>query len=289
MLHQFNGLRRNSLRNGTWNFKGRNRENLRGFRECNRDQRMQAPTRAPPCVAHYGCLPSDCPHTDLTSMVQVPSTSGDPSIMRFDDAFRTQLRDLLIWRRDVRRFRSEALPTGVLERLVDMACFAPSVGLSQPWRFVIVDDPLRRRAILEDFRSCNADALKSYAGGLATRYAELKLAGLQEAPRHLAVFADPATGIGHGLGRRTMPEMAEYSVVAAIHTMWLAARAEGIGLGWVSILNPDRAKKLLDVPESWRLIGYFCLGYPQTEENSPELERAGWERRHDPEMFILRR
>jgi 5,6-dimethylbenzimidazole synthase len=222
-------------------------------------------------------------------MVQVPSTSGDPSIMRFDDAFRTQLRDLLIWRRDVRRFRSEALPTGVLERLVDTACLAPSVGLSQPWRFVIVDDPLRRRAILEDFRSCNADALKSYAGGLATRYAELKLAGLQEAPCHLAVFADPATGIGHGLGRRTMPEMAEYSVVAAIHTMWLAARAEGIGLGWVSILNPDRAKKLLDVPESWRLIGYFCLGYPQTEENSPELERAGWERRHDPEMLILRR
>jgi 5,6-dimethylbenzimidazole synthase len=86
-----------------------------------------------------------------------------------------------------------------------------------------------------------------------------------------------------------MPEMAEYSVVTAIHTMWLAARAEGIGLGWVSILNPDRAKKLLDVPEAWRLIGYFCLGYPQTEEDSPELERAGWERRHDPEMFILRR
>jgi 5,6-dimethylbenzimidazole synthase len=209
--------------------------------------------------------------------------------MRFDDAFRTQLRDLLIWRRDVRRFRSEPLPRGILEHLVDMACFAPSVGLSQPWRFVIVDDPLRRRAVLEDFRSCNADALKSYAGGLAAQYAELKLAGLQEAPCHLAVFADPTTDIGHGLGRRTMPQMAEYSVVAAIHTMWLAARAEGIGLGWVSILNPDRVKKLLEVPETWRLIGYFCLGYPQTEENSPELERAGWERRHDPEMFILRR
>jgi 5,6-dimethylbenzimidazole synthase len=209
--------------------------------------------------------------------------------MKFDDAFRAQLRDLLIWRRDVRRFRPEPLPTGVLECLIDMACFAPSVGLSQPWRFVIVDDPFRRRAVLEDFRSCNADALNSYAGGLATQYAKLKLAGLQEAPRHLAVFADPTTDIGHGLGRRTMPEMAEYSVVTAIHTMWLAARAEGIGLGWVSILNPDHVKKVLDVPETWRLIGYFCLGYPQTEENSPELERAGWERRHDPEMFILRR
>jgi 5,6-dimethylbenzimidazole synthase len=209
--------------------------------------------------------------------------------MRFDEAFRIQLRDLLIWRRDVRRFRSEPLPTGVLERLVGMACFAPSVGLSQPWRFVIVVDPLRRRAIVEEFKSCNADALKSYTGELATQYAELKLAGLQEAPCHLAVFADPTTDIGHGLGRQTMPEMTQYSVIAAIHTMWLAARAEGIGLGWVSILNPDHAKKVLDVPQSWRLIGYFCLGYPQTEENSPELERAGWERRHDPEMFILRR
>jgi 5,6-dimethylbenzimidazole synthase len=209
--------------------------------------------------------------------------------MGFDDAFRAQLRDLLIWRRDVRRFRSEPLPAGALERLIETACFAPSVGLSQPWRFVIVDDPSRRQAVLDEFRSCNADALKSYAGGLAAQYAALKLAGLQEAPCHLAVFADPATDTGHGLGRRTMPEMAQYSVVAAIHTMWLAARAEGIGLGWISILDPDRTKTLLDVPETWRLIGYFCLGYPQTDESTPELERAGWERRRDPDMFILRR
>jgi 5,6-dimethylbenzimidazole synthase len=209
--------------------------------------------------------------------------------MRFDQAFRSQLRDLLTWRRDVRRFRSDALPAGMLERLVEVACFAPSVGLSQPWRFVIVDDPLRRRAVLDEFRFCNAEALKSYAGELAAQYAALKLAGLEEAPCHLAVFADPASDTGHGLGRRTMPEMAQYSVVAAIHTMWLAARAEGIGLGWISILDPDRTKRLLDVPETWRLIGYFCLGYPQTEENTPELERAGWERRRDPDMFIVRR
>ena len=85
----------------------------------------------------------------------------------FDDAFRAQLHELLIWRRDVRRFRSEPLPLGTLERLIDVACLAPSVGLSQPWRFVIVDDPARRRAVLEDFRSCNADALKSYGDNLA--------------------------------------------------------------------------------------------------------------------------
>ena len=156
-------------------------------------------------------------------------------MMKFDDAFRTQLRELLIWRRDVRRFRPEPLPLGTLERLIDVACLAPSVGLSQPWRFAIVDDPARRRAVLEDFRSCNADALNSYGDNLAAQYAKLKLAGLEEAPCQMAIFAEPATEIGHGLGRKTMPEMAEYSVVAAIHTMWLAARADGIGMGWVSI------------------------------------------------------
>lgn len=207
----------------------------------------------------------------------------------FDDVFRAQLRELLIWRRDVRRFRIEALPFGTVERLIDMACLAPSVGLSQPWRFVIVDDPARRRAVLEDFRSCNADAFKSYADDLAARYAKLKLAGLEEAPSQIAVFADPATETGHGLGRRTMPEMIEYSVVAAIHTLWLAARAEGIAMGWLSILTPGRINAILDVPQTWRFLGYFCLGYPQSDSDTPELERAGWERRCDPEKFILRR
>ena len=209
--------------------------------------------------------------------------------MQFDDAFRTKLRDLLIWRRDVRRFRSEPLPPGTLERLIELACLAPSVGLSQPWRFVIVDDPGRRRAVLENFRAANADALKSYSGDLAARYAELKLAGLQEAPSQLAIFADPSTDTGHGLGRRTMSEMAEYSVVAAIGTMWLAARAEGIGMGWVSILTPADINTLLDVPIAWRLIGYFCLGYPQADDVSPELERAGWEQRQASDAFVLRR
>jgi 5,6-dimethylbenzimidazole synthase len=210
-------------------------------------------------------------------------------MMRFDDAFRGQLRDLLIWRRDVRRFRTEPLPPGTIERLIDLACLAPSVGLSQPWRFVIVDDPGRRRAVIEDFRCCNADALQSYADDLAAQYAKLKLAGLEEAPTQVAIFAEPATQTGHGLGRRTMPEMSEYSVVAAIHTLWLAARAEGIAMGWLSILTPRHINKVLDVPETWRLLGYFCLGYAQADSETPELERAGWERRHAPETFIVRR
>jgi 5,6-dimethylbenzimidazole synthase len=207
----------------------------------------------------------------------------------FDDAFRLRLRDLFVWRRDVRRFRTDLLPAGMLERLIDIACLAPSVGLSQPWRFIVVDDPGRRDAVRDAFRLCNADALQSYAGELATKYATLKLAGLEEAPCQFAVFADRDTTVGHGLGRRTMPEMAEYSAVTAISMMWLAARAEDIGMGWVSILDPARMNGILDVPESWRFIGYFCLGYPHAESDRPELESAGWEQRRGPESCVLRR
>jgi len=233
--------------------------------------------------------------------------SAKPAAPDFDGAFRERLSALFAWRRDVRRFRGEALPDGALARLIQTACLAPSVGLSQPWRFVVVDDPARREAVRAEFCACNAQALAAYAGAtdagaadagaadagaadagdLATRYAALKLEGLREAPHHLAVFCDRATTLGHGLGRRTLPEMAEYSVVAAICTMWLCARAEGIGMGWVSILDPTRMTALLDVPPDWRFIGYFCLGYPLHEDDTPELERAGWERR--AEACVLQR
>ena len=147
----------------------------------------------------------------------------------------------------------------------------------------------RRAAVREEFRSRNAEALASYAGDRAGRYAALKLEGLREAPHQFAVFCDRATAVGHGLGRRTMPEMAEYSVVAAICTLWLAARAEGIGMGWVSILDPARMTALLDVPAAWRFIGYFCLGYPLYEDDRPELERARWEQRRLAQSCVLQR
>ena len=207
----------------------------------------------------------------------------------FDDAFRARLHDLFVWRRDVRRFQSTALPDGSIERLIEVACLSPSVGLSQPWRFVLVTDAPRRQAVIADFKACNADALRSYAGGAAARYAALKLAGLEEAPCQLAVFCDSATETGHGLGRRTMPEMIDYSVVCAISMMWLAARAEGIGMGWVSILTPARIAAILEVPASWRLTGYFCLGYPLAESDRPELEAAKWERRLEAQSLIVRR
>ena len=210
-------------------------------------------------------------------------------MVAFDEAFRRQLHELFVWRRDVRRFRRDPLPQGAIERLIETVCLSPSVGLSQPWRLVIVEDPSRRRAVVEDFRACNAEALRSYSGERASQYATLKLAGLEEAPGHLAVFADKESQTGHGLGRMTMPETTEYSVVAAICSMWLAARAEGIGLGWVSILNPARINEILDVPTSWKFIGYLCLGYPEADDERPDLERAKWECRRAAEQFTTRR
>jgi 5,6-dimethylbenzimidazole synthase len=207
----------------------------------------------------------------------------------FDEAFRDELRELIRWRRDVRRFRRDPLPPGTVERLIELASLAPSVGLSQPWRFVLVEEGARRAAMRANFERSNADALAAYAGERVERYARLKLAGLDEAPVQLAVFADRGTAQGHGLGRRTMPEMAEYSAVMAIHTLWLVARAEGLGLGWVSILDPAEVTRALDVPPEWIFLGYFCLGYPQVETVTPELEREGWEQRRPWQDFVLRR
>lgn len=197
----------------------------------------------------------------------------------FDAAFRNELDTLFRWRRDVRHFRRDPLPAGLLDRLLATADAAPSVGLSQPWRFVTVDDPARRAAVNADFEACNAAALANQDGSRAGIYARLKLAGLVQAPCHVAVFVEPNPDQGHGLGRRTMPESVAYSAVLAVHTLWLAARAAGVGLGWVSILDPARIGAALDVPTAWRFIAYLCIGYPEADAEIPELERIGWEQR----------
>lgn len=216
------------------------------------------------------------------------SSDRDPS-PRFDEGFRRQLEALVRWRRDVRRFRHDPLDEALLEHLVRVAAHAPSVGHSQPWRFVEVADKARRNAVRDDFRRCNQAALAQYEGERAHLYASLKLAGLDDAPTHLAVFADRATHAGHGLGRRTMPATLDHSVVLAIHTFWLAARTYGIGVGWVSILDPEIVRAVLDVPATWHLIAYLCVGYPDEEHCDPELERHGWQEREGSTSVILRR
>lgn len=209
--------------------------------------------------------------------------------MEFDAAFRERFEDLLRWRRDVRRFRPDPVPPGLLEHLLRLACLAPSVGFSQPWRFVLVRDPARRAAVRASFATSNAEALAAQKPGRADLYARLKLAGLDEAPEQLAVFCEPDPATGHGLGRRTMPETVAYSTVAAVQTLWLAARAHGLGLGWVSILDPAAVGAALDVPAGWRLVAYLCLGYPAAEDDTPVLEREGWEARVPLDQLVWER
>lgn len=198
----------------------------------------------------------------------------------FDPAFRANLLELIRWRRDVRHFRGDPVPEALLDHLLAVAALAPSVGLSEPWRFVRVDDPTRRGAIRAGFETCNAQALAALEGDDALLYARLKLAGLDEAPCHLAVFAEANPAQGRGLGRMTMPDTTLWSAVMAVHTLWLAARAECIGLGWVSILDPSTVAAALDVPDHWTFIAYLCLGYPARESDSPTLQQCGWEQRH---------
>lgn len=214
-----------------------------------------------------------------------PPRFGPP---HFDDAFQRQLVELLRWRRDVRRFRSDPLPEAVVEELLALAALAPSVGNSQPWRFVTVDDPERRTRVRAIFREANRQALDGYRGERARLYASLKLAGLDQAPVQLAVFVDADPAEGHGLGRRTMPETLPYSAVLAIHTLWLVARSRGIGLGWISILDPEAMHRALEVDASWSFVAYLCLGLPEEEHSDPELERAGWQARRSAPIRVRR-
>ncbi|EBA17259.1 cobalamin biosynthesis protein BluB [Roseobacter sp. SK209-2-6] len=197
----------------------------------------------------------------------------------FPEEFRAQLDLLMRLRRDVRRFRRDPVDEAVLARCLSAIQLAPSVGLSEPWRILRIDSDAARDAALKNFQTANAEALAGYSGEQASLYAGLKLSGMQEAPVQLAIYCDDETNQGHGLGAATMPEMRRYSVVTAITLFWLALRGEGLGLGWVSVLDPDQLSRDLQAPEGWQLIGYFCIGWPEKTSETPELELKGWESR----------
>ncbi|MCI4679297.1 5,6-dimethylbenzimidazole synthase [Rhodoblastus acidophilus] len=205
----------------------------------------------------------------------------------FDARFQEELAELMRWRRDVRRFRADPVPEALLAALFDLAQISPSVGNSQPWRIIRVQSADKRGEIRRNFLDCNAEALAAQSDDRAALYARLKLAGLDAAPVQLAVFCDHATEQGHGLGTRTMPEMLDYSVVCMISGLWLAARAAGLGLGWVSILDPARVAAALNAPASYKLIAFLCIGWPEEEHVDPELVRSGWQARTDAGQKIV--
>jgi 5,6-dimethylbenzimidazole synthase len=189
-------------------------------------------------------------------------------------------------RRDVREFRSDPLPDDVLLRILDAAHRAPSVGFMQPWGFVLVRERALRERVRASFESENQRAAERYSGERRTLYESLKLEGILESPLNLCVTCDRTRG-GAVLGRNSIPETDLFSTCLAIQNLWLAARAEEVGVGWVSILDPLELARLLALPEHVVPVAYLCIGYPVRFAEQPLLESVGWRARLPLERVIF--
>ncbi len=196
------------------------------------------------------------------------------------------LAELIMRRRDVRgnNFLPDSIAQSEIDKILQAAVAAPSVGLSQPWDFVLVDDPEIKARLYDNFTLEHEAAKASFSKQKRTQYSALKLEGIKESPLNMAVFYKPPQQAT--IGNNTMPEMGEYSVVCAIQNMWLMARALNIGMGWVSIINPEVVKDLLHIPDEHRLIAYLCFGYVKTFYDAPELELLGWDTRKTLTSFV---
>lgn len=196
----------------------------------------------------------------------------------FSEIEQKMLADIIAHRRDVRgnNFLNTPIPSESLRAILTAAQHAPSVGLSQPWEFVLIQNEQTKKQIVDSFQIENEKAKKTFTDEKQQIYSELKLEGIKESPINVAVFYKPSTQ--PVLGQNSMPEMGEYSVVCAIQNMWLTARALNIGLGWVSILDPERVKSILNAPKEHKLVAYLCLGYVKTFYTKPELEHVKWEK-----------
>jgi len=184
--------------------------------------------------------------------------------------------EVIFSRRDVRRFLPKPVPEKILRRILTAAHHAPSVGLMQPWNFIVVRDPAVKAKVKKMFLAENGKAAKRFRGKRGALYRGLKLEGILEAPVNLCVTCDSRRFGPHVLGRNTIRKTDLYSTCCAIQNLWLAARAEGIGVGWVSILKNAGLKRILKIPAGVSPVGYLCVGYPVEFLPQPELERAGW-------------
>lgn len=198
------------------------------------------------------------------------------------------LEEVLQQRRDVRgnRFLPDPIADDLVERILLAGVHAPSVGFSQPWEFVLVDDTATRERIRQSFQQENGKAVDQFQGAQQQFYQQLKLEGIQESPLNIAVFYRPSPE--PVLGQTSMSETGRYSVVCAIQNMWLMARSLNIGMGWVSILDPEAVKSILNVPDDRQLVGYLCLGYVDEFYSQPELERIRWQKRKGLDSVVHR-
>ena len=180
-------------------------------------------------------------------------------------------------RRDVRaQFKQESIPDDVLMRILDAAHHAPSVGFSQPWNFILIKDLETRRKVKESFNEERERSSKLIEDPKRSAYLALKLEGILDAPINLCITYDPTRFGPFVIGRTIISETGVYSVCCAIQNLWLAARAEGIGVGWVSILSNNDLREILQIPDHIEPIAYLTMGYVSHFEEKPDLERTGW-------------
>ena len=189
------------------------------------------------------------------------------------------LYDAIYARRDIRDFRPDPVPDEVLRRILDAAHHAGSVGLMQPWNFLILRSPAVRQQVLAVFDAENARAADRHEGERRALYQSIKLQGILDAPLNLAVTCHRERRGPHVLGRNSVRDSDVYSTCCAVQNLWLAARAEGVGVGWVSIIDPLAVATILGLPEEVVLVAYLCVGYPVEFHDRPLLERVGWETR----------
>lgn len=210
-----------------------------------------------------------------------------PGKGQFSDRERAAVYRVIFERRDVRRnFLRTPIADDVLARVLTAAHHAGSVGFMQPWDFVVVRQRATKRAVKQLFQQTNAQAALRYDGAKATLYRSLKLEGIEEAPVNIGVTCSRQRGGPHVLGRSTVRDTDLYSTCCAIQNLWLAARAEGIGVGWVSILDHGALKQVLGIPRPVKVLAYLCLGYVSDFATQPDLEVAGWRARIPVEDLI---
>ena len=215
------------------------------------------------------------------------SDSQAAGVGRFSAPERAAVYRAIFERRDVRRnFLPTPIAEDVLTRILTAAHHAGSVGFMQPWDFVVIRQRATKRAVKQLFKETNAEAALRYDGPRATLYRSLKLEGIEEAPVNLCVTCSRQRGGPHVLGRSTVRETDLYSTCCTIQNLWLAARAEGVGVGWVSILDHGALKQVLGIPRPVKVLAYLCLGYVSEFAARPDLETAGWRSRIPVEQLI---
>jgi len=205
----------------------------------------------------------------------------------FSDAERAAVYKCIETRRDVRgEFLPDAIPDELLAKLLHASHRAPSVGFSQPWNFIVVKSPLVKERIFRGFCEASAEAAQQFEPERADQYRTLKLEGIREAPIGVCITCDRNRGGPVVLGRTHQPEMDLYSAVCAVQNFWLAARAEGLGVGWMSIIDPQRLRDILGIPDAIVPIAYLCVGYVSRFHTTPELEQRDWNKRETLKSLV---